>query len=330
MFELEIEKILIEIKKLETHFSAPVLLLYTPSMVDFTADITHAVLDSVEKQLIKIKKYYKISIDKKVPKIVVALSSSGGNFPTIINLNKLLRENAERYEVLILDRAFSAATLLALLADKIIGSQQALLSTFSPLVSNFMNPNQRAVAISDIELLLSNQFDDKTKVAFIEKLYQEIDPICIAQALRAKRQIEKAVENRYLSSDGNTSMLEKIYKLFLDSSISHNQLLIFRDIDIPCVHKEFLSLTMEETCSNLIELLNKAALPFPPQELVNFFSTSPENSLQFHLHLYFVVSQAGRITSLRRDCISTFSGDKQKVTLPEISVKLSTPYCWNF
>jgi len=79
---------------------------------------------------------------KKTKKITLVLYTNGGHLNTPWPLVNLIREYCEIFEVVVLERALSAGTLISLGADKIVMSPYSFLSPIDP-AANIQNENSQ-------------------------------------------------------------------------------------------------------------------------------------------------------------------------------------------
>lgn len=75
-------------------------------------------------------------------KITLILNTGGGNINTPWPLVNLIKEYTKEFEVIVLEKALSAGTLIALGADKIVMSEFSQLSPIDP-AANYMEGNQK-------------------------------------------------------------------------------------------------------------------------------------------------------------------------------------------
>lgn len=88
---------------------------------------------------------------KKTKKITLVLYTNGGNLNTPWPLVNLIREYCETFEVIVLERALSAGTLISLGADKIVMLPYSFLSPIDPAANIQIENNQkRKFEIEDI------------------------------------------------------------------------------------------------------------------------------------------------------------------------------------
>ncbi|MBX9906388.1 hypothetical protein K2X96_00650 [Patescibacteria group bacterium] len=83
-------------------------------------------------------------------KITLALYTNGGHLDTPWPLIHLIREHAEEFEVLILEKALSAGTMIALGGDKIVMTPHSFLSPIDP-ATNFQDEENQKMKRFEIE-----------------------------------------------------------------------------------------------------------------------------------------------------------------------------------
>jgi hypothetical protein len=85
------------------------------------------------------------------PKITLAIYTNGGHLETPWPLVNLIREHCDIFEVVILDKALSAGTMISLGADQIVMGRYAHLSPIDPAANiNDVNNNTKHFEIEDI------------------------------------------------------------------------------------------------------------------------------------------------------------------------------------
>lgn len=89
----------------------------------------------------------------KIEKISLCIRSSGGNLDTPWPLVNLIREYCEEFEVIVFSKAMSAATLIALGANKIVMTPNAQLSPIDPK-KNIINKNEKQIGL-EVEDIIS-------------------------------------------------------------------------------------------------------------------------------------------------------------------------------
>lgn len=308
---------------IEKKFSTTAILLYTPSTMEVTGQITHAAELYLSQQIVSIKKAKKIPIDQKLPKITLLLSTNGGNFPASMNLVKLIRENCEVFETFVLDRALSSGSLICALSDKVHASKFAKFGPFSPLINSLTDKQSRLFSISDIEEILSSNKEEIEKIASLHKLYENIDPILIAQAYRGKKQILNALKN-FLTND--KEKLENIISCFLDKNKNHDEYISVDEAIKGGLNIEIIPSEIEEIIYNNLNNIGKIAVPVDSQEIINFYKNNNKDSYSFTLLSELTTSRQGGIISTKNDFLSVYGGERKEIPLSAISIQASIPY----
>lgn len=132
--------------------------------------------------------------------IDLLIVSNGGDGTVPWRLVTLIREYAKQFSVLIPYRAFSAATLTALGADKIIMHPMGMLGPTDPTVANAFNPvdpntNQRmGISVEDVTAYISLikeeagiTHEDELVLAF-NKLVDNVHPLALGNVKRSLAQ----------------------------------------------------------------------------------------------------------------------------------------------
>lgn len=308
---------------IEKKFSTAAILLYTPSTIEVSGQITHAAEHYLSQQIISIKKAKKIPIDQKLPKITLLLSTNGGNFPASMNLVKLIRENCEVFETFVLDRALSSGSLICALSDKVHASKFAKFGPFSPLINSLTDKQSRLFSISDIEEILSSNKEEIEKISSLHKLYENIDPIMIAQAYRGKKQILNSLKI-FFSDD--KEKLENIVSCFLDKNKSHDEYISADEAIKGGLNIEIIPFEIEEIIHNNLNNIGKIAAPVDSQEIINFYKNNNKDSYSFSFLSELTISRQGGIISTKNDFFSVYGGERKEIPLSAISIQASIPY----
>ena len=308
---------------IEKKFSTTAILLYTPSTMEVSGQITHASEHYLSQQIISIKKAKKIPIDQKFPKITLLLSTNGGNFSASMNLVKLIRENCEVFETFVLDRALSSGSLICALSDKVYASKLAKFGPFSPLINSLTDKQSRLFSISDIEEIVSSNKEEIEKIASLHKLYENIDPIMIAQAYRGKKQILNSLKN-FLAND--KEKLENIISCFLDKNKNHDEYISVDEAIEGGLNIEIIPSEIEEIIHNNLNNIGKIAVPVDSQEIINFYKNNNKDSYSFSLLSELTISLQGGIISTKNDFLSVYGGERKSIPFSTISIQHSIPY----
>lgn len=325
-----IDPLLIEVRKemeeTEESLGMPIIALFSSSSDELPGEISYPAEYFIAEQLRKIKERKGLSDEEKIPQLGILLSSKGGNFPTVLNIVKLIKENCERFSIIVPGKALSAVSLLALMGDELIGSKDSVFSPFDPRVNNFTNPKTPTVSVSDIIAILSQNCSYEEKAASLLSLYKNTDPIVMAQALRARNQIKSALLERLKEKKLSEETIENLLNLFLENDLPHNSLLTISDIKESGMEVTELSEENSKKLKRIVDLLADYSLPVRGQQLLDFYKKSSSCFLNFSLTPILTFSADGGLKSIRRDAISTYCGDREKVSLPAISIQLSMPF----
>lgn len=313
MEELKINKIKNLLGELQTHFNAPILILFTDPQS--TIGIDYTVEAIFRKQLEGLKAKLRVPINRKIPKIIVAVSSSGGKISCAINITKLINENVETFEVLILDIAFGAASLFAILSDQIYGDINSKLSSFPPFAIKI---DGKFYCFSSVENeLFSLQTDTDNKLYILDKLYRGIGPTLISQAFRDKRGILDIIKKRYCSSVEFGASIAAIENLFLARP---NCLYDLTNIKIPGLDIVITDTKIHEISLGLIKSLKEFSLPYNE---TSFFLENPNERLLCFSKNYIVVgSKENGLHCYRGDVTVTSFGKTPETK----SIQHSLPY----
>lgn len=315
-----------EIEEAEESLGMPLIALFSSSSDELPGEISYPAEYFIAEQLRKIKEGKGLSDEEKVPQLGILLSSKGGNFPTVLNIVKLIKENCECFSIIVPDKALSAASLLALMGDELIASKGSFFSPFDPMVNNFTNPKTPTVSVSDITAILSQNCSFEERAASLLSLYKNADPIVMAQALRARNQIKSALLERLKEKKLSEETIENLLHLFLENDLPHNSLLTINDIEESGMDVTELSEENFNKLKRIVDLLADYSFPVRGQQLLDFYKKDCSCFLNFSLTSILTFSADGGLKSIRRDVISTYCGDREKVSFPAISIQLSMPF----
>lgn len=148
----------------------------------------------------RLKKILKSTGNTK--KISLAIYTNGGNLETPWPLVNLIREHCENFEVIILDKALSAGTLIALGADKIVMTPYSSLSPVDPS-TNIQDQNKQIKQI-EIEDIIGYIDFVKEKIGITEQsslteimrdLTKEVPPSLLGSINRTHSLIRRLAKN---------------------------------------------------------------------------------------------------------------------------------------
>lgn len=142
-----------------------------------------------------------IANSRNKPNIDLFLYSNGGDGTVPWRLVSLIREYANKFSVLVPYRAFSAATLTALGADRIIMHPMGMLGPTDPTVSNPFNPpdplnpqNRIGISVEDVTAYIALvredagiQHEDEVIQAF-NRLADKVHPLALGNVKRSLSQ----------------------------------------------------------------------------------------------------------------------------------------------
>lgn len=128
------EKRIALIKEIEKARGTKVISFVTSTRANLDFPIA---MDSIRKIFEHIKS---LGTDEKKPKIDLFIHSNGGDSIVPWKLVTLIRDYCSEFNLIVTHRAFSAATLIALGADKIIMHPMGMLGPTDPTVKNAFNP----------------------------------------------------------------------------------------------------------------------------------------------------------------------------------------------
>lgn len=139
----------------------------------------------------------------KTKKITLALYTNGGLLDTPWPLVNLIKEHCEDFEVIVLDKALSAGTLIALGADKIIMGPHAHLSPIDP-TANIQDGANNQVKHFEIEDIIGYIDFVKEKIGITEQgalceimrdLTKEITPTMLGSANRTHSLVRRLAKS---------------------------------------------------------------------------------------------------------------------------------------
>lgn len=201
------------IKKIEEARNSRVIAYITGDRKPFSTKIGDDVVPILRRRLEESEISDKISL---------FLYTRGGDMVAPLRIVKLIRNYAEKFEVIIPYRAHSAGTLLALGADEILMGKLGELSPTDPSTMHPFNPSnsqdsqqQSKISVEDINsyFLLAQEkanVKDERMVEVYEQLVEKIHPLSLGNAYRAirmARQIARKLLKIHMKDD------EKVKKI---------------------------------------------------------------------------------------------------------------------
>lgn len=170
----------------------------------------------------------------KVNKITLVLNTSGGNLEAPWPIVNLIREYCKTFEVLILERALSAGTMISLGSDKIIMSPYSHLSPIDP-AANIFDKNTNIQKRLEIEDIIGYIDFAKDKVGIAEQnsltevmkeLTKEISPTILGSVNRTHSLIRKLSKNLLsLNKNLTEKQIREITENLTEKLYSHRHLI---------------------------------------------------------------------------------------------------------
>lgn len=213
-------------KELERLTDSVVLVYVTGDRVGFQTQMGQDVFDLFVDQLEAIGQVKKLSL---------MLYSRGGDTNVAWSLCNLIRSYCEEFNVIVPNRAHSAATLLSLGADKIYMTKQATLSPIDPSINMPLNPidpgtkDKIPVSVESIKGFIQLAKEElgiigsEESAEVLKVLSNVIHPLLLGDVYRARSHIRmlarKLLEVHF---KGNTEAIEKITNFLCSDSWNHN------------------------------------------------------------------------------------------------------------
>lgn len=200
-----------------------------------------------------------------VPKITLFLYTRGGDGLAGRSLTNLLRLFCDDLEVVVPTKCHSAGTLMALGADRIIMTKQAMLGPIDPTIMTSLNPkvddnpssSARAPvsveAIKGYTQLAKEEFgikDDESLAKILVALSGEVHPLVLGEVTRARSQIKMLAERLLEHQVVNAQKRKKIVEFLCSDSGSHDYTINRREAAA-------LGLAMEKPGEDLYALIKK-------------------------------------------------------------------------
>jgi len=148
--------------------------------------------------------YFKQILQKinKTKKITLALYTNGGQLETPWPLVNMIREHCDEFEVVVMEKALSAGTMIALGSDRIIMNRYAHLSPIDPAAD--MPDGNNKLKHFEIEDIISYIDFVKEKIGLTEQnalceimkdLTREINPTMLGSANRTHSLVRRLAKN---------------------------------------------------------------------------------------------------------------------------------------
>lgn len=200
-----------------------------------------------------------------VPKISLFLYTCGGNTLAAWNIVNLIKQYCDSFEVIIPHKARSAGTLMSIGAETIVMTKQATLGPIDPSINTPMNPQipnaapdaKYPVSVEDvlgyIEWAKSelNIKDDIALSNILIKLTDQIHPLVLGQAYRAKAQIKMLARRMLNSQMKKEEQIQKVIGFLCSESGSHDYTINRREA------RDMLGLNVETPTTELYTIINE-------------------------------------------------------------------------
>jgi len=256
-------------KKIEELRGNPLIVYYTSSRIDAGGTIAGDVLDELVDQLEE--------ISEDTQEIDLLIISNGGDPLTAYRFVSLIRSIVKKINVIVPYNAYSAATMIALGADKIIIGKYGCLGPIDPqIMVKQENGSVQAFGYEDIlsywdftrsEVGLTEQ--EHIKDAFL-KLGEKVEPVSLGYAKRASS-LSHALGQKLLMMHMKRPEEESKAKSIVDqlnkSFFSHGHSISFKEIKDLGLNAEELKGDLEKYVWDVYMDINKefkAREPFNP------------------------------------------------------------------
>lgn len=240
----------------------------------------------------------------EVDKIDLFLYSPGGITMAGFGLVNLLREFCQKMNVIIPFRALSCATLVALGADEIIMTKNAMLSPIDPSVEHPLGPTvdfgqgprivpvnvEDAISFINLAKQEAGLKDDASLCRVFEKL-SEVHPLTLGAVARSRQEISFLARSLLKYHMQDDEKVEKIVNTLTRERFSHDYLISRREA------KDTLDLNIKDAEQD--EELSKAILA-----LHNEYSELLSLDVPYHPELY-LGSQDTIVVRLNRGIMET-------------------------
>ena len=187
--------------------------------------------------LYNLKDGFEKGISHKYKRIGLVLNSGGGFLEAAIKFVDIIRQYSDEYYVIVPIMAKSAATLIALLADKQLFTTLSELGPVDPVVQSPTDPNLRvpATAIdSFLDFYNKPQLDNSHKGKILkEKMEKAIDPYLVGAYKMAQEFSEQEVKNaltKYAMKGKTDDEISEAVKEFVSTHKSHIYPIMFSQL----------------------------------------------------------------------------------------------------
>lgn len=220
----------------------------------------------------------------KVKRISLCIKSTGGNIDTPWPLVNLIREYCEEFEIIVLDKALSAATLIALGADKIVMTPFSQLSPVDPR-GEFVTKDGKKITL-EVEDIISFINLAKEKIGIKEQallseilksLVGDIPTHILGSVNRTHSLIRRISENLlklHLRGKGKEKQIKGIVEHLTEKLYFHNHFINRKEAkELLCFGNiiEYASKDLEDlvnTITNAYDNILEITKPFEPLKIL--------------------------------------------------------------
>jgi len=276
------------IKKIENNRNSKVILYSTSSRMNMETRIAGDIIDLFGEHL------EKLDSDSKITLILYTL---GGSTLAAWNLVNMIREYSNNLEVIVLNKARSAGTLISLGADNIIMNNQSTLGPIDPSLTTPLNPvdpnsnpkKPLSVSVESVKGYIDfakSELNIKSGRNFKEiyrNLSDKVHPIVIGGVYRSKVQIQmlakKLLDFHYPKF--KVFKKKKIILFLCSDSGSHDYTINkteAKELGLPI---EFAGSELNELMCQLYDDLKKDLDLDNPYNPVKYINGSPSKNYKF-------------------------------------------------
>ena len=169
-------------------------------------------------------------------RISFILYTNGGHTSAAWRIINLLQTFCEDLEVIVISKALSAGTLIALGADRVIMTKQGVMGPIDPSLDHPLNPPKPggkpgATVMVSVEAIRSyietlrtelGVTDQTNTSKIINSLAEKVHPLVLGQAFRSKTQVREIAIRLLQSKMDDEDRIEKIADFICESSGSHD------------------------------------------------------------------------------------------------------------
>ncbi|MBU0475572.1 MAG: serine protease [Bacteroidetes bacterium] len=205
--------------------------------------------------------------NNKVEKISLFLYTRGGSTLAAWSLVNLLRQFCKELEVIIPSKAQSAGTLIAIGADKVVMTKQAILGPIDPSVNGPLNPQNPAfpnnlqarlpVSVESINAYFQLASEDvkvnksSDLVNVFTNLANQVHPLVLGDVYRTRTQIQMLARKLLNRTIKNSKEVERIISFLTSGSGSHDYTIYRSEA------KDELGLKIEKPNDTLYKVIKK-------------------------------------------------------------------------